>query len=70
MQVSAVDFAGAKAGTVDAYASRTDSLEKLTDRLAAIEPGVKYNKGRRGSVSAESMRPTSEDTTRVVIPKR
>ena len=46
------------------------SRDKLGDRLNVIDPGSKFNKGRRGSVSAESMKPTTEEPTRVIIPKR
>jgi len=44
--------------------------DRATDRVLAIDPGVKFNKGRRGSVSAESMRPSNEETARIVVPKR
>ena len=45
-------------------------LDKISDRLNISDPGIKFNKNRRGSVSAESMKPTTEEPNRVVIPKR
>ncbi|ORY07209.1 camp-binding domain-like protein [Basidiobolus meristosporus CBS 931.73] len=45
--------------------------KKLSTRFqrTQLAVNVPYNRGRRGSVSAESIKPSEEDYTRVVIPK-
>jgi len=65
-------FAGLLALLFDSPSS-CKTMKKQTPRLAPVTPldqVLKYNMNRRGSVSAESFRPTQQQAGRVFIAKR
>ncbi|KAK9762606.1 hypothetical protein K7432_011492 [Basidiobolus ranarum] len=64
-----------KIDDLEEKSSENEHFPSLHKKLSArfhrtqITTNTPYNRGRRGSVSAESMKPSEEDYARVVIPK-